>query len=78
VGRALTARGLTAVARDASGAVYKLLRFAQREGSEQRTVREELYELGGDPTESHNLIDTEPARRAALGARLSRHFAAEP
>jgi hypothetical protein len=63
------------VAREASGRVYKLLRFEQREGSEQRAVREELYELNGDPAESRNLIDAiDPARRAALEARISDHF----
>jgi sulfatase-like protein len=63
------------VERGASDAIYKLLRFEQREGSEQRVVREELYELNGDPAESRNLIDAiDPARRAALEARLSDHF----
>jgi arylsulfatase A-like enzyme len=62
------------VERQASGAVYKLLRFEQREGSEQRVVREELYEINSDPTEGHNLIETEPVRRTALAAQLSRHF----
>jgi hypothetical protein len=63
------------VERDASGAIYKLLRFEQRESGEDRVVREELYELVGDPGETRNLVDSiDPAIRTALQARLSRHF----
>jgi len=63
------------VERGASGALYKLLRFEQRDGDEQRVVREELYELKSDPEERRNLVDAiDPAQRAALVARLRDHF----
>jgi arylsulfatase A-like enzyme len=62
------------IEREASGGTYKLLRFEQREEEQERTVREELYELDGDPGETRNLIELDPPRRAALEARLRAHF----
>jgi hypothetical protein len=63
------------VERDASGAIYELLRFEERDAEGFRVVREELYDLGGDPAERRNLIDSvDPIRRAALAARLATHF----
>jgi glucan phosphoethanolaminetransferase (alkaline phosphatase superfamily) len=66
------------VERETDGATWKLMRFEQRDGAVERIVREELYELGSDPGERDNRIETaDPARRAALEARLSAHFAGD-